>query len=417
MRERDAARQAEVVVAPGIVGTAAAVGIAHMAFVFIVAVPQRNIIRRILADRPAERNLAAGILTHVFLLQRAFRIVIIIGIRTVIDAQGSRGLLLIHPRMRIGERIAACIGIAATDLIGQADGVAGTAEIRIADIEHTYHAVRAAVAGTYAQRTRALLRNSDLQNHCVRLDTRRRPYINTLKEAQVRDALIAARHLLLVERLADLRAHFAHDHAFLRLGIALDLIALEHTLIDGNGELAFIIDIEVADLGQYIAVGRVLLLDCLHVVCQHTAVQDFSYRYRNELLQFLRRFRLAVALDLNRLQNRILQHIIGKDYALRYFLEARIKIIEISRIQECLSIVRNRIFRKSRTDLRLDCGFRRLHGFLSGTMDVHRHNCLAVVGRDLVHDHLVIRTGSIPLRGSRCLRIRRSCRCCLSRCW
>ena len=89
MRERDAARQAEVVVAPGIVGTAAAVGIAHMAFVFIVAVPQRNIIRRILADRPAERNLAAGILTHVFLLQRAFRIVIIIGIRTVIDAQGS----------------------------------------------------------------------------------------------------------------------------------------------------------------------------------------------------------------------------------------------------------------------------------------------------------------------------------------
>ena len=150
--ERDAARRAEVVVEPlRIMAAVAHIAVIDMAHIRVLAVAQRHVVRRVLRDRAAKRQLTAGVLAHVRLLEIAVRVVIIILVRAVVDAERADRLLAVEPRAAVGEGVAVRILVVAALLVRQADRVARAAEVRVADRDHAEDAVLARVAGADAE--------------------------------------------------------------------------------------------------------------------------------------------------------------------------------------------------------------------------------------------------------------------------
>ena len=142
MLERNAARRAEIILEPRrIAASVARIARLCVLDIFILAVAQREEVRRILAHRAAQGKLTAGVLTHERLLVVSVCIVIIVLVCAVVDAQRPCRLLLVEPRTAIHERVAARIRIVAAHLIGDADRIAHAAEIRVADAYHSDHAV------------------------------------------------------------------------------------------------------------------------------------------------------------------------------------------------------------------------------------------------------------------------------------
>ena len=128
-----------------------------MILVSVLSVAQRDEVRRILVDGTAQGDLAARVLAHVLFFQIAVRVIVVILVGTVVDAQGSRRFLAVKPRAAIGEDEAARIRIVTAHLVEKAHGIARAAEIRVADIDHANETVRRTVACTDAEVARALL--------------------------------------------------------------------------------------------------------------------------------------------------------------------------------------------------------------------------------------------------------------------
>ena len=225
------------------------------------------------------------------------------------------------------------IRIVAAHLVGDAHGVARTAEVRVADGKHADDAVLARVASADAERARTLLLDIPLDDHGVRIDARYDLRADFLEKAEVIHALPAALRLLRVERLADLLPHLAQDDIVFRLLIALDLEALDGAFVDLDGQVAVLIDVEVGDLRENIAVSAIALLDFLHVAPQLDAVQKLACPQRHKREEVLRLFH-CIARDLQAFEHRILEQMIGEHDALRHLLEGGEEIIVIARIQQ-----------------------------------------------------------------------------------
>ena len=254
----------------------------------IVAVPERNEIRRIFAGRTAERYLPARVFTHIFLDFIAIRIIIVVFVSTVVNAQRSRRLPLIKPRTAIGERIAVGVGVVAAEFIRQIDRVAGTAEIRVPDTNHADKAILAAISRADAERSRPLLDDIDFQYNRVRLHARIELHIHIVKEAEIINALHAAASFLGVKGLARFHTHFAQDDAILRLGISLNRIAFQLALVDPNRQFPVAGDIKIPDLDENIPVLMVAIADRLNIFVQNFRIEHFARFHGNKLLDFFR---------------------------------------------------------------------------------------------------------------------------------
>ena len=288
MLEGHAARCSKILAEPcGIEAAVAGIAGLRMLDILILTVAEREEIRRVLAHRTAECELAARVFPHERLLVVAVRIVVIILICAVVETQRARRLMLVQPRTAVHERIAARIRIVAAHLVAEADRVAHAAEIRVADAHHADHAVRARVTGANAERSRPLLLDIDLHNDCIRLNARIHLDVDILEEAEVIDALHAAAGQIRIERLAGLLTHLTEDDAVLRLLVALDLIALELTLADLDRKRPVLCNVEIGDLGEDVAVCTILLLDRLYILLQHARIQQLAGLDRDEAHQGL----------------------------------------------------------------------------------------------------------------------------------
>ena len=327
------------------------------------------------------------------------------------------------------------IRVIAARLVREADGIARAAEVRVADRDHADDAVLARVASADAERSRALLRDVELHDDGIRVDTRVHLDVDILEEAEVVDALHAAARELRVERLTRLLAHLAQDDALLRLRIALDLVALEDALVDLEGQDAILVDVHVRDLCEDVAVAAVLFLDGHDVLVELAAVEDLARLHGDEPLERLRALD-RVAAEANALEDRVLQHVVRDDDTFRHLLKARIDIVEVARVVDLVAVGLEALDREHVAGLHRDGGLRRAlrqggsaveHGLDDSLTFVLLHAVrdsrllrarLAPVQRALVH---CARRNGIRLRRSRsfgcglCLR-RSSCLSCFRRC-
>ena len=375
--ERNAARRAEILADPRCVQAAVACQpILRVTDILILPILQRDEIRRVLAHRTAQCELTARVLAHERLHMVAVGIVVVVFIGAVVETHRPRRFLLVEPRATIHKRIAACIRIVTAHLVGETDGVAHPAEIRVADAHHADHAVGARVARADAERARALLLDIDLHDDRIWLHTRIHLDVDILEEAEVVDALHTAARLIGVERLAGLLAHLAEDDALLGLLIALDLIALQRPLADADRERPILRDVEIRDLGEDIAVRAVLLLNRLHILLQGAPVEQLPLLHGHEIHEILRLFD-RVALDVHFLQHGVLQHVIGQHDALGHIFKDRVEIVEVPRRVDCVTILDEHILRQSISDVHGNRLMRRLLRHLGGSCKVDLDDRLA----------------------------------------
>ena len=99
-------------------------------------------------------------------------------------------------------------------------------------------------------------------------------------------------------------------------------------------------DIKITEFHKDIAVFMVQVFYRLHILMEDFRVEDLTRTDRQQLLDIRRLFH-RIARNLNALQHRILQQMIGYDDALRHYREARIEIIEIPGIIQCIPVFIN----------------------------------------------------------------------------
>ena len=334
----------------------------------IIAVPERNEIRRIFAGRTAERYLPARVFTHIFLDFITIRIIIVVFVSTVVNAQRSCCLPFIKPWPAIGERITVGIGVIAAEFIRQINRVAGTAEIRVPDTNHADKAILAAISRADAERSRPLLNDIDFQYNRVRLHARIELHIHIVKETEVVDALHAAARLLHVERLADLQSHLAQDDAILRLGISLNRIAFQLALVDPNRQFPVAGDIKIPDLDENIPVLMVAIADRLNIFVQNFRIEHFARFHGNKLLDFFRRDN-RIPRDLDCRQDRILQHMISDQDAFRDDGKGREYIIKQANVINCVAIRLDTRLGEGIAGARLQGRFRQRRRLFAGALD------------------------------------------------
>ena len=335
-RQRDTARRAEVRIAPRLPCWRAAIALisaALMLFIAVLAIAQRDGVRCILIDGTAQGDLTARVPAHVFFLQVAVRIIVVVLIGAVVDTQRSRCFLAVKPRTSIREDEAVRICIIAAHLVEKTHGVARAPEIRIADIDHADEAVRRTVAGTNAKVARAFFDDVRFKDDGSRLLPGIELHVHVLEEAEVVDALHAAASLLHVERLTDLQTHLAQDDAILRLRIALDSESFKLSLIDLEREVSCSIDIHVLDLGEDETVRPVLFLHGRDVLLQFAAVQNLAWLKRDELFEILRRLN-RIPLDPHGMKHGVFQDMIRENDALGHILPRWVEVVKIACIED-----------------------------------------------------------------------------------
>ena len=191
----------------------------------------------------------------------------------------------------------------------------------------------------------------------------------------------------------------------LRLLVALDLISFEQALADLDRQCSVLRDVEICDLCENVAVRTVLLLNRLHILLQDARVEQLSVLDRNEPHQRLCRLD-RIALDLDFLQKRILEHVIGQHDALGHLFKDRIQIVEIPRRIDRIAILHEALLRHSIPNMhRKCCPCRRLCR-CRRTAEIDLHNRLAHLSGKIIGDRILCGTlrrpfGSALIRAGR----------------
>ncbi len=332
--EDNRARRAEIFTPPIFVfGSGAVAGIAagNVTDVFVFAVAERDIVRRIFADGSAESQFAAAVFAHVLFLEVAARIVVVVGVGAVVQLEAERGLFAVKPRVPVGESVAVSVGFAAALFVHDGNRVARAAKVRVAYGYHADNAVGRGIARAYAESARAFFLDVNFHDNRIGLDAGVHFDVDILEEAQVVDALHGTARQLRIERRTDFLAHFAKNDLVLSLRVAFDRVALQNAFVNLERQDAFLVYVHIGYLHEDEAFLVVILLNRRDVVVQGVAVENFAAPHRHELVKlFLGIKRVARVDDI--FKHGIFKHVEGYDDAFGDCLESLISLVEIARV-------------------------------------------------------------------------------------